>query len=216
MMHKFIIITFVALEILYQNFMKANDTISLPYPNLNRNTPIMKAYSLRASAKNFDTTDLGLQDLSDLLWAANGINRKESGKRTAPSALNAQDIDIYVFMKNGIYIYNAPNHSLIKVIDNDYRNIFSRNINEPIPPVILLLVSDISKFSFGDDSLKLMWGAMDAGIVSQNISLFCAAFGLATRPRAGMNQQKIKEILKLNKNQFIMLNHPVSYMKINS
>jgi nitroreductase len=78
-------------------------------------------------------------------------------------------------------------------------------------PVICVLVSDISRFRAGADSLKLIWAAEDAGIVSQNISLFCASIGLATRPRASMDQQKLREILKLKDTQHLMLNNPVSY-----
>lgn len=77
--------------------------------------------------------------------------------------------------------------------------------------LLFFLVSDISRFRFGEDSLRLAWAAMDAGIVSQNISLFCASVGFATRPRAGMNQQKLREILTLKDSQHLMLNNPVSY-----
>ena len=172
----------------------------------------MMAISLRASASDWDSTDLDLQDLSDLLWAANGINRAETGKRTAPSAHNAQDIDVYVSMKSGIYLYDAKKHLLELVLDKDCRTL----IADPqkavaTAPVICLLVSDISRFKVGDDSLKLFWAAADAGIVSQNISIFCASVGLATRPRASMDLQKLRQILKLKDSQHLMLNHPVSY-----
>ena len=84
-------------------FAQSEETIVLNPPDTNRGLPVMKALSLRASEREFDTTSINLQDLSDLLWASNGVNRPEIGKRTAPSAQNAQDIDIYVFMKSGIY-----------------------------------------------------------------------------------------------------------------
>ena len=87
-------------------------TIILNPPDLTRGLPVMTALSLRASATEFDTTSLNLQDMSDLLWAANGINRPESGKRTAPSARNWQDIDVYVVMKSGAYLYNHTKHCL--------------------------------------------------------------------------------------------------------
>jgi len=80
-------------------------------------------------------------------------------------------------------------------------------------PVICLLVSDISRFRAGEDSLKLVWAAIDAGIVSQNINIFCAATGLTTRPRASMNQEKLREVLQLTDTQHLMLNNPVSYRK---
>ena len=99
------------------------------------------------------------------------------------------------------------------MVNNDYRRVFQRDEKSPLPPVILLLVSDISRFRTQDDSLKMMWGAMDAGIVSENISVFCASANLATRPRASMNQKKLRELLNLKDSQYLMLNHPVSYKK---
>jgi SagB-type dehydrogenase family enzyme len=209
-------IIFIILLMISANslFAQTTKTIVLNPPSKDRGFSVMKALSLRASATEFDTTSIDLQDLSDLLWASNGINRPSTGKRTAPSAINAQDIDVYVFMKTGIYLYDAKKHILDLIIDNDYRNIVAdRQLNVLKAPVICLLVSDISKFTFGNDSLKMIWAAEDAGIVSQNISLFCASAGFATRPRSFMNQQKLREILKLRDTQCLILNNPVSYKK---
>jgi SagB-type dehydrogenase family enzyme len=193
---------------------QVNKTIALNPPDTTRGLPVMKALSIRASEREFDTTSLKIQDLSDLLWAANGINRTASGKRTAPSAQNAQDIDVYVFIKSGAYLYDAGKLILQIIFDGDNRKLFAgKDANAPSPSVICLLVSDVSRFKFGQDSLKLVWAAEDAGIVSQNISLFCASVGLSTRPRAGMDQKQLRAILKLKDTQHLMLNHPVSYKK---
>lgn len=193
---------------------EAQTTIVLPPPDTTGGIPVMKAFALRASSRIFDTTALSLQELSNLLWAANGINRSAEGKRTAPSALNAQDIDIYVFLKAGVHLYNASRHALDLIVDGDQRHLFSRRPGEePLPSVICLLVSDLSHFRFGDDSVRRVWAAMDAGIVSQNISLFCAASSLATRPRAMMDHKKIRELLKLRDDQLPLLNHPVSHKR---
>ena len=189
-------------------------SVMLPAPDLTRGFPVMKALSLRASAKDFDTISLKLEDISDMLWAANGINRPDLNKRTAPSAMNAQDIDIYVFMKSGVSIYNAPKHCLDHIISGDYRGMVAgRQENFAKAPLFLLLVSDISRFKNGTDSLKAIWAAEDAGIVSQNISVFCASVGLGTRPRATMDQQKLREILKLKDSQKLILNNPVGFKK---
>jgi SagB-type dehydrogenase family enzyme len=189
-------------------------TIILNPPDLTRGLPVMKALSLRASANDSDTTRITHQDLSDLLWAANGVNRPESGKRTAPSAVNAQDIDVYVCMEGGMYLYNAKKHVLELVISGDYRKfVAGRQENYAKAPVLCLLVSDISRFKFGSDSLKLILAAEDAGIVSQNIALFCASVGLATRPRITMDQAKLRDILKLKTSEYLMLNNPISIKK---
>lgn len=194
--------------------------IKLPEPNKKRGLPVMEALAVRASVTEWSDKDLSIQDLSDLLWAANGINRPEIGKRTAPSAQNAQDVDIYVFMKDGVYLYDAKTHSLVQVVQGDHRLLFfpPRPQQPPseqmtMPPIVLLLVTDISRFRFGPEELKREWGAIDVGIVSQNISIFCAAVGLGTRPRASMDREKIRALLKLKETQFPLLNHPVGHKK---
>ncbi len=189
-------------------------TIVLNPPDLNRGLPVMKALSVRASATEFDTAALKLQDLSDLLWAANGVNRPESGKRTAPSARNAQDIDVYVCKQKGIYLYNATSHALELIAEGDYRNLAAGKQDYVAKaPVICLLVSDVSRFPSGDDSQRMVWAAEDAGIVSQNISVFCASLGLSTRCRASMDNENLGAVLKLKDSQHLMLNNPVAYKK---
>ena len=188
------------------------EPIKLNEPNLERGLPVMTALYVRASAKESDTRELELQDLSDVMWAAYGINRPDEGKRTASSAVNAQDLDVYVFFEKGVYIYNAPQNVLNPVVSGDFRHLIAdRQEVVAKAPMMLLLVSDISKFRVGDEDQKKQWGAISTGIVSQNISLFCAATNLITRPRATMNQEAIRELLYLDDSQILMLNHPVSY-----
>ncbi len=205
-----LIFIFLTMEL----FAQPEKIIKLNPPDLNIGSNTMKTFSDRVSVREFDTTMLKIQDLSNLLWAANGVNRKDSGKRTAPSAQNAQDIDVYVCMQKGIYLYDAQNHLLNLVTEGDYRKLTEgRKEGATLAPVICLMVSDISKFKFGSDSLKTIWAAIDAGIVSQNICIFCAAVGLSTRPRAGMNQEKLREVLMLKDSQLLLMNNPVSYKK---
>jgi SagB-type dehydrogenase family enzyme len=185
---------------------------SLNPPDKSRGLSIMQAFSNRASATTWNSEELKLQDLSDLLWAANGINRPDQKKRTAPSAMNAQDVDIFVFLPEGVYFYDAAGNKLDPVVAGDLRLLAAgAQADMAKAPVILVLVSDISKFTRGEDSNKLIMGALDAGMVSQNISLFCAGAGLITRPRATMDQAKLKEVLKLKDSQRPLLNNPVSY-----
>jgi len=195
-------------------FSQAPKIITLNEPDTTRGSNTMKAFADRASQKDYDTTDLSLQDLSDLIWAANGFNRTDTQKRTAPSAINAQDIDIYAFMKNGVYLYNAFDNDLELVVEGDYRDIIAGQqhwVKEA--PVICVLISDISKFKHGTHEQQLTWAAFDAGIVSQNISIYCASVGLATRPRASMDNEKIIKTLNLKDSQYPMLNNPVAYPK---
>lgn len=136
-----------------------------------------------------------MQDLSDLLYAANGINRPESGKRTAPSALNRQDIKIYVCLPEGAYLYNAKRHSLELVNKADLR--------QSEAPVCLVLVSDYND----------RWSGLDAGIVSQNISIFCAGTGLGTYPHTTMDVSELKAGLKLKGQQTPMICNSVGFAK---
>lgn len=191
---------------------QAPQDIKLKAPDMERGLTIMKAFEKRASATSFSSRELSLQDLSDLLWASNGINRPESGKRTAPTAVNAQDVDIYVLLISGAYLYDAKTHTLKGIAAGDNRKLVSeRQTNFANAPVMLVLVSEISRFRGDDNTRKLSWAAMDAGIVSQNISLFCAGAGLVTRPRASMDTEGLRKLLNLNSNQYPLLNNPVGY-----
>jgi len=202
----------VLMSIMYSLTAQDLKTLSLNAPDKSRGLSVMQAFSNRASATAWNSEKLKLQDLSDLLWAANGINRPDQKKRTAPSAMNSQDVDIYVFLPEGVYLYDAIGNKLDPVVSGDQRLLAAgAQADMAKAPVILVLVSDISKFTRGDDSNKLLLGAFDAGMVSQNISLFCAGAGLITRPRATMDQAKLKEVLKLKDSQRPLLNNPVSY-----
>lgn len=170
-------------------------SIKLNAPNLTRGDVLMKAFSNRKSTREFSDKMLSQQDLSDLVWAANGINRPNEGKKTAPSSQNRQDIKIYVCMADGNYLYNATNSTLEFISEDDVRPLKA--------PVCLILVSNTNE----------TWGAIDGGIVSQNISLFCSGIGLATVPRAQMDADALKKALKLTGTQTLILNHPVGYFK---
>ena len=192
----------------------ADKVVKLPKPNLNRAGTVMKALSERQSTREYASKALSLADLSDLLWAANGINRPESGKRTAPSALNKQDVDVYVILPAGSYVYDAKNHQLNLVSEEDHRDaVAGGQTFVKAAPVSLVLVSDVSLFGDAQKPQNQVVGAMDVGIVSQNISLFCANAKLATVPRGSMDATQLKKVLKLKDSQIPMLNHPVGYFK---
>jgi len=203
--------------------LSAQDSKTLP---LNTHSTIkggnlMEAFQNRQSVRTMEPTELSLQDLSDLLWAANGINRPESGKRTAPSAMNAQDVDVYVCRADGAYWYDASKNNLKQITTKDVRSLLDVRRTSGAP-IILLITSDLSKFgSYKPDSSDeynkhaIEMGCLDAGIVSQNIALYCAGTGLATVPRAQMDQKALRDALQLKKTQTLWLNHPVGFAKKN-
>lgn len=174
----------------------AETSLVLEKPDLTRGTLLMEALSQRKSTREFSEKELSNADLSGLLWAANGINRPESGKRTAPSAMNKQDVKVYVCLKQGSYLYNPTHHSLELISEGDARQ-------RTDAPVMLVLASDTQE----------TWGALDTGIVSQNISLYCAAMNLATVVRGSMDQDALRKALKLAGSQALHLNQPVGYFK---
>jgi nitroreductase len=191
---------------------EAKTSIVLAKPDKTRGLPLMQALDVRASTLEWSAEELNLQDLSDLVWAANGVNRPAEGKRTASSAQNAQDIDVYVFMASGIYLYEASKHVLNLIVTGDYRPLTGKTE----APITIVLISDISRFVQGYEEYAKDWANIDCGIVSQNISLFCAATGLKTRPRAFFEtggKDKIRQLLNLKDTQLILLNHPVGYAK---
>ena len=192
----------------------ADKVIRLPKPNLNRNSEVMEAFANRHSTREYAAKALTLTDLSDLLWAANGINRPEEGKRTAPSAMNKQDVDVYVVLPEGTYLYDAKAHQLNLVAEGDHRGaVAGGQAFVKSAPVSLLLVSDLSRLGDAKNTHTQLMGAVDAGIVSQNISIFCSAAKLATVPRASMDTAKLKSVLKLTDTQLPLMNHPVGYHK---
>ncbi len=180
--------------------------IQLPKPNLDNKMTLMQALKNRKTVREFAATQLSQQEVSNLLWAANGINRPENNNRTAPSAMNVQDISVYVVKSDGTYLYDAAKNTLAQVTDKDIRaDVAGRQDFMKNAPLFLLLVSDTSKFKGNAEVLS----AMDAGYVSQNIYLYCSAASLNTVARATMNVDAIKSALGLKETQVPLLNHPV-------
>ncbi|MCD7935566.1 MAG: SagB/ThcOx family dehydrogenase [Tannerellaceae bacterium] len=193
--------------------MEAQNPIKLVQPDKTRGKSVMAAMNVRKSTRDFNSRMLSDQDLSDLLWAAWGINR-EDGRRTAPSALNTQDVDLYVVMQQGTYVYDGKNHSLVLVTTGDHRAAVAGSQDfAKEAPVLLVMVSDLSRFGGTITEHTKIMAAVNVGTISQNINLFCAATDLVTVPRAFMDTEALKKIFKLTDQQFLILNNPVGYPK---
>ncbi|MDR2969372.1 MAG: SagB/ThcOx family dehydrogenase [Tannerellaceae bacterium] len=187
------------------------EVIKLNAPDKTKGDAMMKVFGERQSIREYAQRELTPQDLSDLLWATNGINRPD-GKRTAPTARNVQDVDVYVAMKEGVYLYDAKEHALKPVSAGDYREAVGGSqdfVKEA--PVSLLLVTDLSRLGDASSEQAKLMGAVDVGIVCQNINLACAGLGLATVPRATMDQETLRKALKLKESQLLLMNNPVGY-----
>ena len=187
----------------------AQEQISLPQPSKSLETTVIEALQNRRSERVFAEKQMSDQDLASLLWAANGINR-EDGRRTAPSAINAKDIDRYVVRADGAYLWDAKENTLKRVSDEDLRPLVAKGQDFVLQaPVSLVLVSDKSRFG----NRPANFAQADAGYVSQNICLYCSAAGWACCPRASMDTEGLKKALQLSESQEPMLNNTVGYRK---
>ena len=186
--------------------------IKLPQPKTRGGMPLMDALKARKSTRELSEKEIPLQVLSDLLWAAFGINRPEEGKRTAPSALNWQEIDIYVALKQGLYIYNPKTNTLDPVLGEDIR---SKTGVQPFAgraPVNLVYVADYGRMKNApSEELKDFYSACDCGFISQNVYLFCASAGLGTVVRSWIDRKELAKIMKLRDDQRIILAQTIGY-----
>lgn len=186
-------------------------TLELPAPQKTGGMPLMEALSKRATARAFDTTTISQQQLSNLLWASFGVNRPD-GRRTAPSANNKQEIDLYVLLKTGAYLYDAQKHLLTLVKADDLRRVASEQ-KFADAPVQLIYVADLGKRSGASEEGKLNIANIDCGYISQNTYLYCSSEGLATGARATVNRDALAPALGLKPEQRILLAHSVGFPK---
>jgi SagB-type dehydrogenase family enzyme len=175
--------------------MKAQD-IKLPAPKKTGGMPVNEALNQRRTVREFAKTELNLQELSNLLWAANGVNRPD-GKRTAPTARNMQQIEVLVILSKGIYLYDAKNNNLKHIVSGDYRNVAIQPFAQEAP-VLLVFFANYDKMTGLDTSTRDLYAATDSGNVSQNIYLFCASEKWHTVALGSIDRDKIKELVKIN------------------
>ena len=188
------------------------ETIKLPKPEITHGKPLMQVLSERKTSREFAPKELSSQTLSNLLWAAFGINRPE-GRRTAPSALNHQEIDIFVTMKAGVYRYDAKANTLVPVASGDMRAITGLQGYVKEAPLDLVYVADFAKMGDSQEAEKMFLSAADTGFISENVYLYSASEGLATVVRANIDKKKLSEAMKLRPDQKITLAQCIGYPK---
>ena len=207
-MHKTVFAAVAALAV-GAAFASSPDTIALPPPDMDSGMTVTAALKARHSERTFGAGELSLKELSGVLWAANGFNRPD--KRTNATALNLQTITVYAIMKSGAYRYDAKANALVKVCDKDLRTaIAAQQAYAAAAPVSLLITADVSGPAYKGAKRSTLTH-YDAGIVSGNIYLYCAANGLVTVCRGSMDRDALKKALKLPANVILHLNHPVGY-----
>lgn len=189
---------------------KKETAIQLNKPDFSNDATLMNALLERQTNRSFSSQELSWQQLSDILWAANGVNRPDNGKRTAPSARNAQEIDIYAFTASGVFFYDAENHQLKRISDKDSRQgVYDRGDFHKAP-LILVYVGNFDKMQGFDEDARNFYSATDVGFVSQNVYLYCATQGLSTVICGSFNREGADKVLQI-KNGKLLLAQPVGY-----
>ena len=199
-----------ALALIMTGCIQAQEVITLPQPEVSKlSMSLGDALQQRRSMRSFTEQEISMQTLSTILWAACGVSNPKTGKITAPSAINMQDIKVYVCSKDGVCLYNAKANTRTKVSGKDIREAIAGKMQQfaKTAPISLVLVSTKDT----DRSPNDKYGAMDAGYVSQNIYLACTALGMKTVARAMMDYDTLKQELNLPETSYLELNHPIGY-----
>ncbi|MDP1926196.1 MAG: SagB/ThcOx family dehydrogenase [Thiobacillus sp.] len=186
-------------------------TINLPSPETAAGMPLMQALKARHSTREFASKSLPPQVLSNLLWAASGVNRPESGQRTAPSAHDWREIDVYVATAEGAYRYDPPTHTLRRVVAGDIRKLTGVQDFVASAPLNLVYVADLERMSGASAEDKAFYSATDTGFIAQNVYLYCASAGLAVVVRGLVEREALGAALGLGKHQRIILSQSVGY-----
>jgi len=186
--------------------------IRLPKPQMDGGKPLMQVLRDRKSARAFDSRKLSEQVLSNLVWASFGINRPD-GRRTAPSASNRQEVDLYLVMPEGAYLYDAKEHVLTPVAAGDFRAQAGTQDYVKEAPVNLVFVADAARMGKGTEEQVALIAGADTGFISQNAYLYCTSEGLATVVRASVDRPALAKALKLRPEQKIILAQTVGYPK---
>ena len=189
------------------------EVIKLPAPQTVGGMPLMQALQARHSTREFSTKPLPPQVLSDLLWAAQGVNRPATGKRTAPSARDWREIDVYVTRADGVFVYEPNAQALHKVLDRDVRALTGRQDFPATAPLNLVYVADLRRMVDTDDEQKAFYSAVDAGFIAQNVYLYCASTNLAVVVRGAVDKEALAVALGLGPHQRVILSQTVGYPK---
>ncbi len=207
-----ILASIIIIPAMGQNITMAQEqkSIQLTKPQIAGN-PLMEVLAKRSSSREFSSEPLPENILSNMLWAASGINRPDSSKRTAPSAMNKQEIDIYVATESGIYLYDAKSHTLKMIVAGDLRGLTGKQDYVREAAVNLIYVADYSRMGSASD--KELYAAADTGFISENVYLYCASAGLATVVRAYIDKPVLSKAMKLRADQKIILAQSVGYPK---
>jgi SagB-type dehydrogenase family enzyme len=187
--------------------------MALPPAQTTGGLPVMQALQQRQSHRDFRPDALEPPTLSDLLWAAAGINRAEHGGRTSPSAMNAQEVDLYVALPQGLYLYEPQRHVLLLIKAEDVRRVTGYQDFVDNAPLDLVYVADHGRMKMVPAAQREAYASVAAGAMAQNVYLFCASHGLGTVVRAWFDRHALTKAMGLTNDQQILLTQTVGYAK---
>jgi nitroreductase len=187
------------------------DVLVLPVARQWGGKPLLEALKERRTTREFAPGPLSIELLSNLLWAAFGINRPETGGRTAPSAHDWEEIDVYVALERGLYVYDAQRHVLLGRATRDLRALTGLQPFAAAAPIDLVYVADLSRMVQASPEERAQYAGPDAGFIAQNVYLFCASEGLATVVRGMIDRTALAAAMGLGASQQIILAQSVGY-----
>ena len=172
--------------------------IVLTEPNLEGGTTVNMALALRRSSRDFSAEPLSLEELSGVMWAAAGVNR-EDGHLTAPSALALYPVKVYAFLQGGVYLYDAPEHKLVRVAEGDHRALAARQEFAYNAPLNIAYIADTKVYegrNFPTEVVRFLSG-QDAAGYAENVNLYAAGNGLKAITRGSAQNEEVLKLLGL-------------------
>lgn len=190
-----------------------SDAVPLPAPLLPQKVTLDEALKRRRSARSFVPDSISMEVLSALLWAAFGVNREQQGGRTAPSARDWKEVDVYAVLAEGAYRYEPHTHRLLLISAEDLRECTGTQDFVATAPINLVYVADLDRMVEASVEDRPFLAGADTGFIAQNVYLYCAAAGLATVVRAMIDRRRLARALHLPPNQRITLAQTVGYAR---
>lgn len=191
--------------------------IDLPAPDKSGGIPLMQALNERSSSREFSSRELSKQQLSNLCWAAWGYNRKDVKKRTAPSSMNKQEMELYVVLQEGAYLYNAEDHKLELIKEGDLRAFCGKQDFVAQAPVNFIYVANMKKADVDDPKNitpeHIATSHANTGFIAQNTYLACASEGLVCVVRAWIDKEALEQKMGLSPLHKVILGHTIGYSK---
>ncbi|WP_462319623.1 SagB/ThcOx family dehydrogenase [Marinilabilia sp.] len=213
-MKKLFLLTTAALMIAVSAFGQAQ-TIKLPAPDKTGGMPLMQAMNERHSSREFSQKELSKQQLSNLCWAAWGFNRSDAKKRTAPSSMNKQEMELYVVLKDGAYRYNAEAHKLELIKEGDLRSYCGKQDFVATAPVNFIYVANMKKAGVEKPEditpTHIATSHANTGFIAQNTYLACASEGLECVVRAWIDKEALENAMGLSPFHKVILGHTIGY-----